>query len=202
LPVPFSPVLSGASAYAGVLGNAGGRELERLTRRDDSDAVGVALYSSPPYDLHVPALAASRLSITLTPARVVGGIEGERSQAYRSPRLAFFLTPTGATARWRKESPSRHVNIYFHASAWAGAPSEDDGPSVQEAPFINVVVPGVQLLVAELVSELDSPADWSAEAADSLARLLLVRAARHQARRLGGRNPLAPAVLARLEDFV
>jgi AraC family transcriptional regulator len=49
---------------------------------------------------------------------------------------------------------------------------------------------------------LSSPGPLNAEAADSLARLLLVRLSRHPRRSANGCNALTPSVLARLRDYV
>lgn len=186
-----SAVRGGACDYGRALGRAGGHPVETLARGDGNAAVCVALYASPPYDLDVPALAVSRLSITLTAARVTGGLQGERRQRFDSPRHMLFLTPAGAETRWHKESPSRHLNIYFHPEALA-----------RPAPMFNTALPGARALIDELAAEMASPGDLAAEAADSLARLLLVRLARWQLKRPQPAHSLTPQRLARLDDYV
>ncbi len=194
--------LQGSQAYASALGAAGGRLIhERLGERDPS-SVGVALYASPPYDLQVPALPVSRLSIVLTPAKVNGGLDGERRRAFQAPRYALFLAPAGAAARWHKESPSRHLSLYFDAHALADGEIGQPGQRLDDEPLLNVCVPGIRALTDELLAELEAGSLWSAEAADSLGRLLLIKVARHRARHLVGGNPLTPQLLQRLVDHV
>jgi AraC family transcriptional regulator len=194
-------VRQGVNAYGRLLAAAGGKELEALMRHEDRSAVCAALYMSPPYDLLVPPLTVPRLSINLTRSRVSGGIDGERHQCFEARRHSVFLTPAGAAVRWRKDLPSRHLNIYFHADAFNG--NDDEAPQMhKEEPLFNGTIPGIQLLAEQLVAELCSPGPLNTEAADSLARLLLVRLARHQRHSANTRNPLTPALLARLRDYV
>ncbi len=175
----------GAHAYRQLLAGAGGSEIETLER----SALCVAMYDAPPYDLQVPALPVSRLSVNLTGARVSGALAGARARGYEARRHSLFLTPASADARWRKEAASRHVNIYFHAEA-LGAGSL--------APLLNAMLPGVRAIADELAAELQRDDPLAAEAVDSLARLLLVRVMRH------GRasQPLTPRDLARVREFV
>ena len=194
-------VRHGVNAYASLLAAAGGQQLEALMRHADRSAVCAVLYASPPYDLLVPPLPVPRLSINLTRSRVSGGIDGERHQLFEARRHSLFLTPAGAAVRWRKDSPSRHLNIYFHADAFNG--DDDEAPRLhEEEPLFNATVPGMRQLADQLVDELCGPGPLNAEAADSLARLLLVRLSRHQQRSANGCNPLTASVLARLRDYV
>lgn len=194
-------VRGGVSAYGCLLVAAGGQELEALMRDADRSAVCSALYVSPPYDLLVPPLTVPRLSINLTRSRVSGGIDGERHHVFEARRHSLFLTPAGAAVRWRKESPSRHLNIYFHADAFNG--DDDEAPRMhKEQPLFNATIPGMRHLADQLVEELCSAGPLNAEAADSLACLLLVRLARHQRQSASASNPLTPCVLARLRDYV
>jgi AraC family transcriptional regulator len=194
-------VQRGVSAYGCLLAAAGGQQIEALMRRADRSAVCAALYMSPPYDLLVPPLSVPRLSINLTRSRVSGGIDGERHHHFEARRHSLFLTPAGAAVRWRKESPSRHLNIYFHADAFNG--DDDEAPRLHEEQHLfNATIPGMRQLVDQLVDELCSPGQLNVEAADSLARLLLVRLSRHQRQTARVCNPLTPAVLARLRDYV
>ena len=194
-------VRHGVNAYGRLLSAAGGQQLEALMRDENRNAVCSALYMSPPYDLQVPPLTVPRLSINLTRSRVSGGIDGERHRCFEARRHSLFLTPAGAAVHWRKESPSRHLNIYFHADAFNG--DDDEAPRMhEEQPLFNATIPGMRHLVDQLVDELCSPGPLNTEAADSLARLLLVRLARHQRRSANACNPLTPNVLARLHDYV
>ena len=194
-------VCDGADAYAQVLAAAGGRELEALTREGDRTAVCAAIYASPPYDLQVPALPVSRLSVNLTRAHVSGGVGGERHRSYEALRYSMFLVPAGVPVAWRKDSPSRHLNIYFHPDAFGG--SGDDGAAFdQEQPVFNAQIAGIRQLADQLGAELDHPDTLTAEAADSLARLLLVQLGR-QLRDPGTvSNPLTPKVLVSLRDYI
>jgi AraC-like DNA-binding protein len=192
----------GSLTYASALQAAGGKLVEQQLRQRDRSSVGVALYASPAYDLTVPALPVSRLSIALTPAVVSGGLEGERRQVFQSPRYALFLAPAGAEARWKKESPSRHLNLYFHADALADEGVDKDSLNRNDQPLLNACVPGIRALADELVAELGADASWSAEAADSLGRLLLIKVARHCARHRETSNPLTAQLLKRLVDHV
>jgi AraC family transcriptional regulator len=194
-------VQHGVNAYASLLAAAGGQQLEAMMRHADRGAVCSALYASPPYDLLVPPLPVPRLSINLTHSRVSGGIDGQRHHLFEARRHSLFLTPAGAAVRWRKESPSRHLNIYFHADAFNG--DDDEAPCLHEEQHLfNATIPGMRQLVDQLVDELCSPGPLNVEAADSLARLLLVRLSRHQRQRAHSSNPLTPCVLARLRDYV
>jgi len=186
------PLATGAQTYGGRLADAGGRELQALAAH--SDALAVAMYASPPYDVSVPPLGVARLSINLSQASVSGGLEGERPRSFLARRHSLFLTPAGAGAAWRKASSSRHINIYFHAQSF-----EHAGASV---PLLNAGLPGGGVLFDMLAAELAQPQPFSAEAIDSLARLILVRVARQQARKAQGANPLTPVLHARLIDYI
>ena len=194
-------VRHGADAYAQVLTTAGGKELKAQILKRDQSAVCAAIYASPPYDLQVPALPVSRLSVNLTRARVSGGVGGERHRSYEARRYSIFLVPAGASAAWRKDSPSRHLTIYFHPDALGGA--EDNGAVFdQEQPVFNAQIAGIRQLADQLAVELDHPDMLTAEAADSLARLLVIRLGRHLRDPGMVSNPLTPKVLARLRDYI
>lgn len=184
----------GAQGYLRELGSAGGRELEALAR----DALLVGLYHSPAYDLRVPGLPVARLSINLTSARVSGALEDDRARRYEAHRHSLFFTPSGAAARWHKEAPSRHLNIYFNPEAFA---TEEHAQAVR-TPLLNGSLPGVRPLADALVEEIARNDAWAGEAADSLARLLLVRLLRRSTGASEGRNALTPQLLARLREYV
>jgi AraC-like DNA-binding protein len=195
------PLTQSAGTYANVLTAAGGQQLEALMRRDDNAAVCAALYVSPPYKLEVPALSVWRLSVNLTRARVTGGLAGERARRFEAKRHSLFLTPADAAVRWHKESPSRHLNIYFHREGFDCG--DDRGLwGIPDAPLFNIAVPSVRGLADELVAELASISVLSREASDSLARLLLVQLARHQQQASRLADPLTPQTLLRLRDYV
>ena len=178
-----------ARIYAGALAPSGDRELEALSR----DGVAVVLYASPPYDVQVPAMAAARLSINLSAARVEGALDGERRQLHAARTHSLFLTPAGASATWRKTEPSRHINIYFDAQAFDGAGRQ---------PLLNGSLSRGRTLFEALADELARGDAFADEAADSLARLILLRLARQRSKVRAGRNPLTPLLLCRLSDHV
>ena len=195
-------VRHGVDAYANALSRAGGKELEAVMRLADPNALCVAIYASPPYELLVPPLPVSRLCVNLTRARLVGGVDGERAQIYEALRYSMYLVPAGVQMAWRKDSPSRHLTIYFHPDA---LDCTVDGGAVfdQQRPVFNAQITGTRSLTDQLAAELASLELLAIEAADSLAWLLLVRLAR-QLHHPGttASNPLSPKALARLREYV
>jgi len=191
----------GVDAYAQALAIAGGKELNALMRKGDRTAVCAAIYASPPFDLQVPALPVSRLCVNLTRARVSGGVGGERHRSYEALCYSMFSAPAGVPVAWRKDSPSRHLTIYFHPDA---LDCSGDGGAVfdQEQPVFNAQIAGIRHLADQLAAELDGPDMLTDEAADSLARLLLVRLARQLRDPGTATNPLTPKVLASLRDYI
>ena len=171
----------------------------------------VALYQSPPYDLHVPALQMPRLSINLTASSVSGGIESERRRTFEARRHSFFLTPPSAAVQWRKSSPSRHLAIYFGTSSNADSNSDTDSDTDSDSgcarhlrrcgPIFNVTLPNCAGLIERLESEMTTPSPFAAEAVDSLARLLLIGLASRRGRTAGPLQ-LSAALLSRLEEYV
>lgn len=198
---PGQHVRSGAEVYLRTLVSAGGQEVEALRLGKDRSSVYAAIYASQPYALSVPALAVPRLAVNLTAARVSGGLDGDRSRCFDARRHSLFLTPDGAAVNWRKESPSRHLGIYFHPEVFDGA---DDGASSRsELPcLLNESVPGIGPLVDQLVWELQSSEILNAEAADSVARLLLIRLARRFRRESSTASALTPKAIERLRDYI
>lgn len=191
----------GAETYERLLVGAGGRELEALRGAAERTSVYAALYASPAYALTVPPLRVPRLAVNLTAARVSGGIDGERFGGFDARRHSLFLTPAGTSATWRKESPSRHLGIYFHQDVFDGA--DDDASRLLETPaLLNVTVPGLGELADQLADELQCPGAFNIEAADSLARLLLIRLVRHLRRKSTGAHALTPKAIARLRDYI
>jgi len=197
-----TPPPTGPLTYASALQAAGGTLVGERQRQHDRSSVGVALYASPPYDLAVPALPVSRLSVTLTPARVSGGLDGDRQQIYQSPRHALFLAPAGAAAHWKKDAPSRHLTLYFHADALADNELGTAGAQAHDEPLHNLTMPGLGALADELLAELETGAAWAAEATDSLGRLMLIKVVRHRVRLRATGHPLTAPLLRRLTDHV
>jgi AraC family transcriptional regulator len=183
------PLSDAAGRYAERLGEAGGRQ-QGLLKRDAPGAPAAALYASPAYDLHVPALPVARLAINLSAARVHGALEGDRSRPYEARRLSLFLTPAGMPAHWVKAQPSRHLMLYFEPDGVRG---------LGNVPLLGADGRAVQDLVQALVAELQQPDGFAAEAADSLGRLLLLRLARRPPR---GGPALDAGRLARLREYV
>jgi AraC family transcriptional regulator len=194
-------VRHGVNTYAQALAHAGGKELDALMGQGDHSAVCGAIYASPPYDLQVPALPVSRLSVNLTRARVSGGVQGEQHHSYEALRYSMFLVPAGVPTVWRKDSPSRHLNIYFHPEALDD--SEHGGAAIgQQQTVFNAQAAGIGPLADQLAAELGGAGLLKAEAADSLARLLLVRLARRLHEPGRSQQVLLPKVLADLRDYV
>jgi AraC family transcriptional regulator len=191
-----------AQTYATALRAAGGRQVDPPPHASDRLSVAVALYAAPPCDLHVPALPAARLAIALTPGRITGGLLGQKPQVFQSLRYALFLTPAHAAAHWRKESPSRHLSLYFDADVLADSANGDEAMALDDEPLLNAGVPGIRAMTDELVAEVQAGPQWLAEVADSLGRLLLIKVARHRARQRVSSNPLTAQLLARLVDYV
>ena len=191
----------GARTYGRALAGAGGRALKAFDDGRDRGSPLVVVYAAPPYVLSVPSMPAARLAVNLTPSRVSGGIVGEHSRTFDARRHSLFMTPPSAPVVWRKESPSRHLLIYFHPGMLRG---DDDGQSAHLGvpTLFNAVVPGLHRLVDDLVEELLTPGLLGNEVADSLARLVLVAVARHLDRTPAPSRMLTPAALARLHDYV
>ncbi len=194
-------IQSGVAAYARALQVAGGEQLEALMRSDDGNRVCAAIYKAPPYDLCVPALPVFRLSVALTASHLTGGVAGERRRSFDTGRYAVFMAPSGAEMTWRKQAPSRHLAIYFRPDVFDGA---EDARSLlaEPQPLFNLNVPGVRLLADQLVDELDSAGTHNTDAADSLARLLLVQVSRHLRRAQSTSRALSAATIAGLRDYV
>jgi AraC family transcriptional regulator len=192
---------SGEQAYRQELAQSGGQPIQALVRAPATSPMVVGLYEAPPYDLRVPALAVARLSINLTAARVSGKVEDGRERSFDAGRHSLFLTPAGAQAHWRKDTASRHLNLYFDVGAFDGGTLESAALDCSRA-LLNGSVPGLGALADELARELQQGALLAVEAADSLSRLMLVRLARHSQRRRDTANPISPALLQRLRDHV
>jgi len=189
---------SGAVAYANALAAAGGRELSTQKYAGDRSSVCAVMYIAPPYSLSVPPLPVPRLAVNLTAARVRGGFHGDRPRSFDARRHTMFLTPAGQPVTWCKESPSRHLVIYFQPDVFNGA-----GGKAQPVPALfNAAVPGVGQLIGQFTDELQTPGILNDEAADCLARLLLIRLARELQRKSTAYHSLAPRVIARVRDYV
>ena len=194
-------VRSGAEIYLRTLVNAGGQEVEALRCGNGRPLVYAAIYASQPYAISVPALAVPRLAVNLTAARVSGGLDGDRPRGFDARRHSLFLTPAGTAVNWHKESPSRHLGIYFHPDVFDGA--DDRTLSRSELPcLLNESIPGIGPIIDQLVWELQSSEILNTEAADSVARLLLIRLARRFRRASSTASALTPMAIERLRDYI
>jgi AraC family transcriptional regulator len=191
----------GVQAYSTLLQRAGGEQLKAMMRTADDRAVCTALYAAPPYDLHVPPMDVARLSLNLTPARVIGGVEGERARSYDAQRYSLFLAPAGAEMHWRKHAASRHMTVYFRPAAMV-AGDEADLPLAQSRAIHNLIVPGLRPIADQLALELRQGDFYNADAADCLARLLLIQVSRHLRKSRDDPKALGPTSLQRLKDYV
>lgn len=64
---PSDPEIGqGVRIYSTVLQGAGGTQIQALMRHGGDRCVCAALYTAPPYDLHVPGMDVARLSLNLT----------------------------------------------------------------------------------------------------------------------------------------
>lgn len=194
-------VRQGAQAYSTVLQGAGGEQVKALVRGPDARAVCAALYAAPPYDLHVPGMAVSRLSLNLTPARVVGGVDGERARCYEAQRYSLFMAPAGAGMNWRKEASSRHLTLYFRPEVFEGG-DDADSPLIRPQALHNFSVPGVRTLAEQLFDELRHGGPNNRDAADCLARLMLIQVSRHLIKSADDAKALCSRSLVRLRDYV
>lgn len=200
---PEAPALvrNGAQSYAHALTSAGGKQVEALMRKGERNLFCAAAYASPPYDLRVPPLPVSRLSVNLTRASVSGGVDGEQRRRYDALRYSMFYVPAGLPVEWRKNSSSRHLNIYFHVGEF-GSMSDGEVAFDRDRPVFNAQVVGIRQLVDQLAAELDNPDPLAAEAVDSLARLIVVRLARQLSNSCATRNALSRKAVASLRDFI
>lgn len=190
----------GVQDYSTVLQSAGGEQVKALTGLAGDRVVCAALYAAPPYDLRVPGMDVSRLSLNLTPARVTGGIEGERPRSYDAHRYSLFMAPAGAEMHWRKEAPSRHLSLYFRPDLFDGD-EESAAPLARQA-LHNLSVPGLRPLADQLVGELRHGGPYNAEAVDCIAHLLLIQVSRHLRRAQDGTKALGTSSMKRLNDYV
>ena len=202
---PATSATVGVAAYSRLLDQAGGQQLAVVGHPGAPPSLVVALYQSPPYDLHVPALQLPRLSINLTASNVSGGIDSERRRSFEARRHSCFLTPPLAAVQWRKTSPSRHLAIYFGTATGADNADDIDSGCAQHlrscGPMFNVTLPHCAGLIERLESEMTTPSPFAAEAVDSLARLLLIGLASRRGRTTGPLQ-LSAALLSRLDAYV
>jgi AraC family transcriptional regulator len=199
---PSDPeVGQGVRIYSTVLQGAGGTQIQALMREGGDRGVCAALYTAPPYDLHVPGMDVARLSLNLTPSCVTGGIDGDRTRSFDAHRYSLFLAPAGAEMRWRKEAPSRHLTIYFRPDLFADS-DEPAVPLVRRQAFHNLIVPGLRPLADQLVDELRHGGPHDTDAADCLARLLLIQVSRHLGKTRQEPGGMDPTSIARLKDYV
>jgi AraC family transcriptional regulator len=188
----------GAVTYARALADAGGHEMRTENNINDRTSVFAAMYIAPAYSLSVPPLPVPRLAVNLTAAHVRGGFSGDRPRNFDARRHTMFLTPAGQPVTWCKESASRHLVIYFHADVFNGS-----GEHALAVPALfNATVSGVGQLIDGIADEIQTSGLLSAEAADSLARLLLIQVVRDIQRKSTACHSLTPKVMERLRDFV
>ena len=195
-----SVMAAGITAYGSLLGRVGGEQSGLVGRPGELSALVVVLYRSPPYEIHVPALQVPRLSINLTASSIFGGVEAERRRTFEARRHSIFLTPPSAAVQWRKQSPSRHLTIYFRPQS-----HDDEGNCADQlqrcGPIFNVTLPESAALIERLEAEMTAPGPFVTEAVDSLARLLLIGFASRRGRGTGPEQ-LSAALMRRLDAYV
>lgn len=194
-----SVVATGIMAYGSLLGRVGGEQSGLVSRPGELPALAVVLYRSPPYEIHVPALQVPRLSINLTASSIFGGVEAERRRTFEARRHSIFLTPPSAAVQWRKQSPSRHLTIYFRRQS---VDESDYADHLQQCgPIFNVTLPECTGLIEQLAAEMTAPGPFAMEVVDSLARLLLIGFACRRGHSTGPLQ-LSAALLRQLEEYV
>jgi AraC-like DNA-binding protein len=197
-----NPLPESSAEYFRILGAAGGREVQSVARPDDAGAIAVGLYTSPAYHLQVPPLGVARLSINLSTSLLTGGVDGERCRAFVARRHSLFFTPAGVAARWRKSSPSRHLNLYLRAGASIDDGQGDLGHRLQQGgPIFNLTLPGTGALIRGLDAETSAGGPFSCEAVESLALLLLVQLGRRRLE-FAGPQPMSSRRMAMLDEFI
>jgi AraC-like DNA-binding protein len=190
-----------AETYKEALSDAGGEEHRSVKYCNVGASTYGALYVSPPYSLHVPPLSVPRLAINMTASTVHGGIDQDQHRTFLCRRHSLFLTPAGHPVTWSKHSPSRHLGIYFQPGIFNG--TDEDAPLFRTVPALfNSTIPGLGGLVDQFADELQNPGILTLEAADSLARLVIIRIARHLHRSPVTTALLTPKVIARLREYV
>jgi len=192
------PTLNGAAVYDGALGRFGGRLVD-ATSIARSQELYVALYQSPPYDLSVAPIAIPRLSINLDNAPVFGSLASGRSGSYGGRRYSLFFTPSKADARWAKQQPSRHLNIYFHDNLLGELA---DGPGAllgRDRPLLDVHVRRIKPWIDALELSIVQSGSFADDASLGLAQLIIAELARTPTRPVPALRPMA---LTRVREYV
>lgn len=187
-----------ASVYEGILRAAGGKLVE-VSTGGGAHALRVALYEVPACDLAVPAIDVPRLSINLRTVAVKGGLQGECAQQFAGRRHSMFLTPAQAEARWRKDAPSRHINIYFPVGLLEEAREEGGFGIAPDQPLLDAQRPALRPWIDALELALQRDDPFAEEASIGLARLILGSLACEGGRRT---PTLRPRDLARIHQHV
>jgi AraC family transcriptional regulator len=188
----------GAKIYDRLLRNGGGQVLCAVSTRQDAQ-LRVALYESPPYDLHVPPMGVARLSINLRSAPVSGGLHGDRARDYRGRRYSLFFAPAQSDAHWRKPQPSRHINIYFDEAALDEGDRDRRGALLSEKTLLDVSYPHLKPLIDTLELSMGCDDSFADQASVGIARLLLATLSRRPDRPL---PRLPPESVATVRDYV
>ncbi len=177
-----------AETYHRALTDAGGQEHSSMNHSNVGALTYGALYVSPPYSLHVPPLSVPRLAVNIMAGSVHGGFDRDRSRTFLCRRHSLFLTPAGHPVRWTKQI----INC-----------TDEDVPLFRTVPALfNTMVPNIGQLVDQFAEELRTPGILSLEAADCLARLVLIRLSRHLHRVCVVPYRLTPKIITRLRDYV
>ncbi len=190
-----------AESYHRALTDAGGQQHSSMQHSNVGALSYGALYISPAFSLQVPPLSVPRLAVNMLAGSVHGGFDRDRSRTFLYRRHSLFLTPAGHPVTWTKQAPSRHLGIYFQPNIVDG--TDEDVPLFRTVPVLfNAMVPGIGRLVDQFAEELRTPGILNVEAADCLARLVLIRLSRHLQRTVVVSHRLTPKVITRLRDYV
>jgi len=192
------PTLRGAALYGGALGCFGGRRVE-ATSMVRSQELYVALYRSPPYDLSVAPIEIPRLSINLVDAPVFGSLASGRSRSYGGRRYSLFFTPSNVDARWTKQEPSQHLNIYFHDGLLDELGDTPGASLGRDRPLLDAHVRRIKPWIDALELSIVQSGPFADDASLGLAHLIVAELARTPTRRVPALRPMA---LARVRDYV
>jgi AraC family transcriptional regulator len=189
-------ILRGAALYDESLQLSGGRRIDANSffRRNE---LCVALYESPPFDLHVAAVDVPRLTINLADAPVAGAMASDRSQEYAARRYSLFFTPSRCDAHWVKSKCSRHLNIYFH-DGLIDEFAREQGAMRLDRPVLNMHMRRIKPWIDALELTVNQSGPHAYDASVALAHLIVAELARTPNR---GDHGLNPRTLSKVREY-
>lgn len=189
-------ILRSAALYDESLQLSGGRRIDANSffRRNE---LCVALYESPPFDLHVAAVDVPRLTINLVDAPVVGAMASDRSQKYAARRYSLFFTPSRCDAHWVKSKCSRHLNIYFR-DGLVDEFARERGAMRLDRPVLNMQMHRIKPWIDALELTVNQSGPHAYDASVALAHLIVAELARTPNR---GDHGLNPRTLSKVREY-